>query len=264
VKLNPLARLVREPTVHFFALAVALFAAQRLVAGDGRTIVMTPALTADIVRRLHDQIGRAPSREEAAAEIEAWKTDEAVYREAVRDGLDRNDPTVRSVLIAKIRERALLQARIPEPTQAELDEYLAAHRAQFETPLIYEHEYVVLAKSERATASTYLTQLRAGATPASLGLRSTAANVDRERIEQTFGSDVAEKITHLPSGQWQELEGRDQWLLVELIAVRGGLPPAEALRAQLTAAIMGERQQQAVAKAVHAIAERYRFEQRSR
>jgi hypothetical protein len=88
--------------------------------------------------------------------------------------------------------------------------------------------------------------------------------VDRERIEQTFGSDMAEKITHLPLGQWQELEDRDHWLLVELIAVRGGLPPAEALRAQLTAAIMSERQQQAVAKALHAIAERYRFEQQSR
>jgi hypothetical protein len=263
VKINLLARLVREPTVHFFALAAALFAVQGLAAGDGRTIVVTPALTADIVRRLHDQLGRAPSREEAEAAIEAWQTDEAVYREAVRDGLDRNDPTVRSVLIGKIRERALLQARIPEPTQTELDEYLAAHRAQFETPLIYEHQYVVLPKSARATPSGYLTQLRAGATPASLGLRSTAANVDRERIEQTFGRDVAEKITHLPLGQWQEIEDRDQWLLVELIAVRGGLPPAEGLRAQLTAAIMGERQEQAVAKALRGIAERYRFEHRS-
>jgi len=46
--------------------------------------------------------------------------------------------------------------------------------------------------------------------------------------------------------------------------VRGGLPPGDALRAQLTAALMGERQQQAVAKAVRAIAERYRFEDRSR
>jgi hypothetical protein len=153
VKINLLARLVREPTVHFFALAAALFAVQGLAAGDGRTIVVTPALTADIVRRLHDQLGRAPSRKEAEAAIEAWQTDEAVYREAVRDGLDRNDPTVRSVLIGKIRERALLQARIPEPTQTELDEYLAAHRAQFETPLIYEHQYVVLPKSERATGS---------------------------------------------------------------------------------------------------------------
>lgn len=263
MKLNLLARLLREPTVHFFALAAALFAVQGLVAGDGRTIVVTPALTADLVRRLQDQLGRAPSREEADAAIEAWKTDEAVYREAVHEGLDRNDPTVRSVLIGKMRERALLQARIPEPTEAELDEYLAAHRAQFETPLIYEHEYVVLPKSERAPAG-YLTQLRAGKTPASLGLRSTAANVDRERIEQTFGRDVAEKITHLPLGQWQELEDRDQWLLVELIAVRGGMPPAEALRAQLTAALMSERQQQAVANAIGAIAGRYRFEDRSR
>jgi hypothetical protein len=258
-------RLLREPTLHFFVLAAALLAAQRLASGDGRTIVVTRALEADLERRYQDQMGRAPTRAQADAYIAGWKTDEALYREALREGLDRDDPTVRNVLIGKLRERALLQTRIPEPTPAELDDYLARHREQFEAPLIYEHEYVVFPKAQpgaEAARAKYARQLRAGATPASLGLPSTAANVDRERIVQAFGPEIAEKISHLPQGQWQELETSEKLLLVKLIAVRGGLPPPDALHAQLVAGLMGEKQQRAVTKAVQAIVGRYRFEEK--
>jgi hypothetical protein len=266
VKTARLPRLLREPTLHFFVLAAALLAGQRLVAGDGRTIVVTRALEADLERRFQDQMGRAPTHAEADAYVANWKTEEALYREALREGLDRDDPTVRNVLIGKMRERALLQARIPEPTEAELQQYLARHRDQFETPLTYEYEYVVFPKAEPDAAANRAKvegRLRAGATPASLGLRSTAANVNRERIEQTFGPEAADKIIHLPRGAWQELETNDRLLLVELTAASGGLPPPEALHALLVAGWKGEEQQQAVAKAARAISARYRFEDKA-
>ncbi len=261
-----LARLLREPTLHFFVLAAVLLAGQRLFAGDGRTIVVTPVLEADLERRYQDQMGRAPTRAEADAYIASWKTDEALYREALREGLDREDPTVRNVLISKMRERALLQTRIPEPTEAELADYLARHRDQFEAPLTYEHEYVVFPKTEPDAAATRAKverELPAGATPASLGLRSTAANVDRARMDQTFGSDVAGQIAHLPRGQWQELETNDRLLLVKLTGVSGGLPPPAALHPMLVAGWKAEKQQQAVERAARAIAARYRFEEKS-
>ena len=266
-KRTPVTRLLREPTFHFFLVAAALLVAHRLVVGDPRTIVMTPALKADLVRRYQDQIGRPPTGAEAQAFIDVWKSDEALYREALREGIDREDPTVRNVLIGKMRERALLQTRIPEPTEAELQQYLSRHRDRFEVPLMYEHEFVAFPKtvpgagSERAK---YEPQLRAGATPASLGLRSTVGNVTRDRIEEELGRQVAEAITHLPRGQWQELDAGGRLLLVKLIDVRGGLPPADALHAQLVAAVKSEREQAAVAEAVGAIAARYRFEEKSR
>jgi len=262
-----LTRLLREPTLHFFVLAALLLAGQRLVRGDGRTIVLTPALKADLARRYRDQMGRAPTQAEADAYVESWKTDEALYREALREGLDREDPTVRNVLIGKLRERALLQTRVLEPTEAELEQYLARHRNEFETPLIYEHEYVVFPKQDPdalARRAKVEQQLRGGATPASLGLPSTAANVDRPRIEQEFGPELAEKITHLPLGAWQEFETSDRLLLVKMIAVHGGPPPPAVLRAQLLARVKSDKEQQGVATAVRAITERYRFEEKSR
>ena len=267
LKTTGLARLLREPTLHFFVLAAVLLGGQRLVTGDPRTIVLAPALKADLLRRYQDQLSRPPTSAEADAFIAAWKGDEALYREALHEGIDRDDPTVRNILIGKMRERLLLGTRTPEPTEADLQQYLERHRDQFEAPVLYEHEYVAFPKAEPGAAAErakYERQLVAGATPAALGLRSTAANVIRSRIEQEFGVQVAERISHLPLGQWQELETPDRLLLVKLIGIQGGLPPKDVLHAQLVAGWKGEMEQKALAQAVRATAERYRFEEKSK
>ena len=262
-----LARLWREPTLHFFVLAAGLLLGHRLLMGDSRTIVLTPALKADLLRRYRDQLNRPLTGEESQEFLAAWKADEALYREALREGIDRDDPTVRSVLIAKMRERVMLRTRTPEPTEAELQQYLAQHRDQFEAPLMYQHEYVLFPKAEpgaeqkRALAER---RLAAGATTASLGLRSTAANVTRDRIEQEFGAAVADQICRLPIGQWHELETADRLLLVKMIGIQGGLPPPDLLHARLVAAWKGAVEARATAQATRAIADRYRLEEPSR
>jgi PPIC-type PPIASE domain len=264
---SKLPRLLREPTLHFFVIAALVLLGQRLAQGDSHTIELTPALKADILRRFQDQLSRPPTPAEVEAFLSSWKAEEALYREALREGIDRDDVAVRNVLVGKMRERLLLETRLPEPTEADLKEYLERHRDQFEAPLIYEHEWVAFPKQspmgerERAKAKQ---QLSAGATPAALGLRSTAANVDRARIEQELGPGAAEQIARLPPGQWQELETRDRWLLVKLIRVHGGLPSAEQLHARLVAGWKGEVAQKALAEATRRVAERYRVEETSR
>jgi hypothetical protein len=263
-KTSKLARLLREPTLHFFVVAAVVLFGQRLVAGHPRTIEITPALEADLLRRYQDQLSRPPTSAEAEAFMAGWKADEALYREALREGIDRDDTTVRSVLINKMRERMVLQTRMREPTEAELAGYLERHRDEFEAPLIYEHEYVVFAKQPGAAEerAKYQRQLATGATPASLGLRTTAANVNRERIEQEFGAEAAQKIRVLPPAQWTELEAGDRLLLVKLIRVHGGLPPRDELRPRLLAGWKGEVARKAIAEATRVIAESYRFEEK--
>jgi hypothetical protein len=260
-------RLLREPTLHFFALAMAAFVAHRVIAGDPHTIELTPALEADIVRRYQDQLGRPLTSAEAEASVAAWKVDEALYREALRLGIDREDPTVRNQLIGVLRERLMQQTRLREPTEAELQQFLEQHRADYELPTLYEHEFVAWPKqasgAERERAK-YQRQLAAGATPASLGLRSTAANVDRQRIEKEFGPEVADQIPRLPIGQWRELETVDRLLLVKLIRTQGGLAPPAMLHEQLRAGFQAALGQQALEQATQAIARRYRFEEKSR
>ena len=262
-----LLRLLREPTLHFFAVAAAALLVQRLIVGDAQTIELTPALKADLSRRYHDQMGRAATPAETEALLASWKAEEALYREALRERLDREDPTVRNLLIGKMRERLLLQTPQREPTEAELQQFLEQHRADYELPLLYEHEYVVFPKSEPGAEqqrAKYERQLVAGATPASLGLRSTVANVNRERIEQEFGPAVAEKVRSLPTGQWHELETNDRLLLVKMNGIQGGLAAPAVLHEQLLGGFQAARAQKVVEQATEAVTRRYRFEEKSR
>jgi hypothetical protein len=264
---SKLPRLLREPTLHFFAVALVVLLGQRLWEGDPFTIVLSPALKADLLRRYQDQLSRPPTPAEVDAFMTAWKAEEALYREALREGIDRDDATVRNVLVTKMRERLLLQKRLPEPTEADLEQYLERHRAEFEAPLIYEHEWVAFPKQQPGSAqerARYAVKLAAGATPASLGLRSTAANVDRARIEQEFGAGFAEKIGELSPGHWQELETADRLLLVKLSRIHGGLPPREELRVRLVAGWKGEVAQKALAEATQGVAAHYRVEETTR
>lgn len=261
-----LARLLREPTLHFFVLAALLLAGQRLLSGDSHTIEVTPGLKADLLRRYRDQLGRPPTSAESEALLASWKTDEALYREALKEGLDRDDPNVRTLLINKMRERAALEVRTGEPSEDQLRQYLEQHRADFESPLIYEYEFVGVSKADpKATeqAAKYESQLSAGATPASLGLRGAAAHVNRERIVQELGAEVADQIVALPPGQWRKLETSDRLLLVRLLRVEGGLPPPDVLHDALVGAWKTTMQQQGAAEAARRVAERYRFEEPS-
>ncbi|HYP87464.1 MAG TPA: peptidylprolyl isomerase [Polyangiaceae bacterium] len=258
--------ILREPTLHFFAIAALALLGQRLIAGDGRTIELTPVFEADLLRRYQDQLSRPPTRAEAEAFMSGWKLDEALYREALREGLDRDDPTVRTLLINKLRARLLQQTRLAEPSEADLAQFLAQHRADYEAPLVYEHEFVSFPKQPGAAEerARYEARLKAGATPGSLGLRSTAANVNRERMVQEFGPEVADDIPRLPLGEWRELETNERLLLVKLNHIEGGLPPADVLHEQLLAGWKGQQAQRAVLKAAQAIASRYRFEEKAR
>ncbi|MES1186480.1 MAG: peptidylprolyl isomerase [Myxococcales bacterium] len=265
-KTSAVLGLLREPTLHFFAIAAAALLLQRLVVGDARTIELGPALEADLLRRYHDQMGRAATSKEAVDIIANWKSEEVLYREALREGLDRDDPAVRNLLVGKMRERLLLQTPLGEPSPAELQHFLETHRADYESPLLYEHEYVVFPKrepgAERLRAKSKR-ELQAGATPASLGLRSTVANVNRERIEQEFGPAVADQIRSLPVGQWHELETNDSLLLVKLNGTQGGLAAPELLHEQLRAGWKARKAQQILERATQDVARRYRFKEAS-
>jgi hypothetical protein len=257
-------RLLREPTLHFFAIAALVLLGQRLIAGDPHTIELPPALKADILRRFHDQMGRPATRAEAETALKIWKANEALYREALREGLDREEPGVRDLLIGSMRARLMLQARIAEPTEAELQQFLERRRSEYESPLLYEYELVGFSKQEPLAAqerAKQLPRLQAGATPASLGLRSTAANVSRERIIQELGAEAAEKIAKLPLGPWQEVDASDRLLLVKMTRITGGLPEPKMLHEQLVAGWKGEMTQQALDRATQAVTERYRFEE---
>ncbi len=258
--------LLREPTIHFFVAGGLLFAAHWLIAGDPRTVVITPGLRADLARRFRDNNdGRAPSPSELDAALRTWERDEALYREALRDRLDRNDATIRTVLADRVRARARLGVPVRAPSDADLQRWLAAHRSLYEAPPRYDFGTVAFPRaspSSRADLERYMRALDSGVDPRSLGRPIVGGNLTAAELAQRFGPALAERIVSLPVGQWQRLESPQELLLVRVSAVESGMPPEEVLRPRLIADWSLAEQQRAVEQVLQAIVDRYRFEER--
>ena len=257
-------RLLGEPLFHFAILGALLFLTHHLVAGDRRTIAVTPGLVAELGRRFRDRTGRAPSAGDLEESLFAWKRDEALFREALRDGLDRDDPDIRNLLIEKIRTRAALEAPKVDPTDAELDAWLAAHRERYERTLRYGLEWVAFPKGE-PSAARQRDELRrkaeGGADPRFLGKPIFGANLTADDVRERLGAGVSEKLGTVPPGKWQEADGADALLLVRVNEVDGGLPPPDELRPRLAADLDAARRRDVMERTVDAIVGRYRFEE---
>jgi hypothetical protein len=259
------AGLLREPLVHFFILGVLLFVAHRLVVGNPRVIVVSAGLRADMERRFRDQIGRHPTPAELDKALDAWKRDEALYREALLQRIERDDPAVRMALVNNLHMRAIQEMPKHEPSDAELDQYLTLHRKDYELPLRYDFELVAFAKAEGSAEmlrSNYQRALAAGAKPRTLGRPIVSGTLTREDLTEKFGKPLAERICGLAPGQWQALEEKDSLLLVRVNGTEGGLPSRDLLRERLTYDWVNAMKQQAVDRMVEDVFRRYRVEER--
>ncbi len=154
---------------------------------------------------------------------------------------------MRVALAEKLRTRAAQPMAAQEPTDAELDAWLASHRSKYETPLRYDFEVVTFPRSDPAA-------------------RSSGRRIDRRwptmRTEDARSSDRGwqphPRFTRrqVRTGglreHWQlaardvaALETQDSLLLVR-VNQRRGLPSREAIRAILTIDWAAARKKEAV------------------
>ena len=262
-----LKRLLREPLLIFFVVGALLFLVHRLAGGDPRSIVVTPGVRAELDRQLRDANGRAPTPAEEQAAVQRWVRAEALYREALREGLDRDDPNVRNVLVEKIQTRRAMEAPRHEPSQAELDAWLAAHRSLYERPLRYSIEWIVFSKDGAAAGTdpaaereTFLRARGQGANERFLGKTIYGATLTADGARDRLGAAVAGALPSFPPKEWRQSSNGDDLLLVRLNQVDGGLPPPDELRPRLIADLMQAQQEAAMQRAVEAIVARYEVE----
>jgi hypothetical protein len=259
------ARLAAEPIVHFFLIGALLFVAHRLVVGDPRVIVVTAGVRAEVARRFRDSHARPADPSELDGELRGWEREEALYREALRDHLDRNDATIRKFLADCVRSREALAIPRRQPTDAELESWLATHRNLYEAPRRYDYGTVAFAKTDRAAAAErdeYERSLKAGTDPRTLGRSIIGGNLTAEQLNERVGPALAAQIESLPIGRGQRFENEKELLLVWVNAVEGGLPSADELHKRLLADWTYAEHKQATDQAVQAIIDRYRVEER--
>jgi hypothetical protein len=208
-----MARFLREPFVHFVVLGAAIFMAYRVLApvsaGDAEIVVTTDRVAALGAQFSAMNNGRPPNDQELRGLIERYVRDEMLYRDAIALGLDRDDQVVRNRILQKA-EILRGDALSVEPSDADLQGYLDAHRNEFDIParLSFEQVYfdpskdgdnvdAVMARARRTLDSGV------GATAGDRTLLpSTMSRVSPGEISARFGEGLTEALSNIHDAAW--------------------------------------------------------------
>ena len=211
-------RILREPLLHFLLIGIGLFLLYDLLRGGDtgapRDIVVTEARVEALAQSFATTWMRPPTAQEIGGLIDDYIAEEIYYREAIAMGLDQDDTVIRRRLRQKmefISEDAITTA---EPTDAELQAYLAKHPEKFVSPALLTFRQVYFNTEKRGDrarpqAEQLLTELQAGRGPADVAtvgdptlLPPDMQSASPQAIANTFGSDFAAQLDEAPVGQW--------------------------------------------------------------
>ena len=232
-----LARAIREPLVHFLAIGLALFVANTLINGEdegpaGETIVISEGRVNQIAESFVLLSGRLPTREELAALVDDFVSEEVGYREAVAMGLDADDTIVRRRMRQKLEFLIEDESASDVPTDAELQAWLDAHKEDYRLPERRALRQVLASNDRRGAAATadagaILLQLNAGRDPATLGdasmLPAALPLTTQEGVTSLFGGDFANAVfAHEGKGWFGPVASPFGQHLVNIINVEPG------------------------------------------
>nr|WP_255216534.1 peptidylprolyl isomerase [Pseudenhygromyxa sp. WMMC2535] len=262
--------LAREPLIHFGLLGLAIFGLYRLVdpeAGQGERVVVGESTLARIEAAESRRLGHPPTDEERDAALRAWADTEILYREARALGLDRGDPIVRRRLVQKMRFWLEERSELPEPDDAALEAWIAAHAERFERGPRAAFTHVFVRSSSRvvpeAKLAEYEQALAEGADPATLGeafaLGQVIAAKSTAELERQFGPGFGEALLALEDdGRWHRLRSIYGWHLVHIDdRLSGRLATVDEVRSQARGGLLRDAREQAVAAGMDELRARY-------
>jgi hypothetical protein len=131
---------LREPLVHFLLIGAALFGIFALWGGPAvpppgqYQIILTPEIIQNLDLSFTRAARRPPTPAEHAGLVDTYIREEILDREARALGLDLNDTLVRRQLSDKMEFYLQDTATPPQPTDAQLQDYLDQHAAEFRRP----------------------------------------------------------------------------------------------------------------------------------
>ncbi len=237
------ARLLREPLVHFLVIGGLIFLFFLAVSGP----TSEPIDTIVIGRERIDQLAagfqgvwrRPPTEDEMRAVISDFVREEIYYREALALGLDRNDTVVRRRLQQKMEFLADTGADLIEPIPGELAAYLAANEQTFQRVPRLAFEHIFLGENpgpERIEESLAALQSDSATDPSRWGERTLLptrlALSPPDAIDGVFGKGFFDQLDEIPTGLWAgPVESAYGVHLVRIIdSLPASLPTLEEIR----------------------------------
>ena len=218
VHASVMRKLLREPLLHFLLIGIGLFLLFELLRGGDtgapRDIVVTEARVEALAQSFATTWMRPPTPQEITGLVDDYIAEEIYYREAIAMGLDQDDTVIRRRLRQKMEFISEDAAAAAEPTDAQLQEFLAKHPEKFLEPAQLSFRQVYLntekrGEQARVQAEQLLTELQAGRGPADLAMAGDPTllppdlqSASPQLIANTFGSDFAAQVEEAPVGQW--------------------------------------------------------------
>ena len=195
----------REPTVHFFIIALLIFAAYAAVQGDNENLLEINQRDID-ARIFMQELSRGEELSPEQRElVTAYYIEEQILvREALAMELD-NDERIHDILAQKMRH--VLSGNVIQPTEAELQAYYDSNRSRFETPATMDLDELVF-NSRDPLDDSLLILLDEGADPDTLlamsdGTVAPLQNVNDVDLANIFDRDFADRVIESEQNRWQ-------------------------------------------------------------
>jgi hypothetical protein len=210
-------RLLRQPLLHFLALAAVIFFAYGLLNHHGLStkerIEVDNMRVEQLAGLFTKSWQRPPTAEELKGLVDDYVTGEIYYRQAKALGLDVDDMVVRQRLRMKMELLNDADVDSLTPSDEDLAKYLETHPDEFMIDPDFTFDQVFLDKEKRGdallnAAQELLVTLRAGTVTdfSAAGdqtlLPSTMSSAPLASISRQFGDDFSKSLADLPVGTW--------------------------------------------------------------
>jgi hypothetical protein len=208
-----LLRLFREPLLRFFVIGGCFFLVFAAVSDRSPPPADVITITPDRIDRLAAGFtavwNRQPTGTELDALIDNDVREEVFYREALALGLDRNDAVIRRRMRQKMEFLFDVGADLLEPSEGELEDYLAANAQAFRQGPRLAIEQIFLGEDPAPeNIAPLLSALQSDPVvdPYALGVRTLLpARLDLSHpntLDGMFGEGFFGRIAVLPTGKW--------------------------------------------------------------
>jgi hypothetical protein len=268
-------RWLREPALQFLLIGTGLFLAYGWLHGRASfsrdTIVITEGRVEQLAAGFAGLHRRPPTREELDGMVQDAVREEILYREAMALHLDADDVIVRRHLAQKLQFVSEDTHPVPEPTQAQLRDFLAQHPQQFQAERGYSFTQVFLNPQRhgsqlQADAQRLLAALRTAPDDAALVkggdpflLDSHFERLPAGETARLFGVDFEKALQTTATGQWQGPVTSSLGTHLVLLRLRDepGPPRLADIQAEVRRAWMNEQRELANARFYAELRRRY-------
>ena len=232
-KETTLKKFSKEPTVHFFAIAIVIFAIYGISALNNNNFLEVDQREIDARIFMQEMAtGQDLSDEQREFIASSYVEEQILVREAIAIGLD-NDARIHDMLAQKMRH--VLSGDVIQPTQMELNEYYQGNIQSYQTiPSVSVNEIVLNDLDEIPNAVQQLLKQGASADEIldlSPGTAAPLPNVNHVDLSNIFDPEFADNVFNAETNAWVGpfRSNRGQHFLKITERAEARLPPIEEI-----------------------------------